>query len=142
MSKEMEKVTKLTEESTDKVINTFVDRVVDRVDRIEPVVEEGKKTLEKMADITADGIGAVIDAAADHFAGIVNGEGIDRKKEKERAKDTMKTLIEKTGEYIEVVAEYVSGGIAQAEEQIGRDIEAAKEVKKELKDNLHSLKED
>ena len=125
MSKELERVT----ESTDKLINSFVDRVVDRVDQIEPTVEKGKKTLEKMATITADAIGSVIDAAADHYAGIVNGEGVDLEKEKERAKDTIGTLVEKAGEYIETVAESVSEGIEQVEGTIQRDVEAAKELK-------------
>ncbi len=142
MSKDLRKVTSSAEKSTDKVVNTFVDRVVDRVDQIEPTVEKGKKTLEKMAYITADAIGSVIDAAADHYAGIVNGEGIDLEKEKERAKGTIDTLIEKTGEYIDTVAESVSGGITQAEERIKKDMEAAKEVNEELKENIHSLKED
>ena len=135
MGKELEKITEAAEKSTDKLINTFVERVVDRVDQIEPTVEKGKKTLEKMATITADAIGSVIDAAADHYAGIVNGEGVDLEKEKERAKDTIGTLVEKAGEYIETVAESVSSGIAQAEEHIEKDIEAAKEVKEKLIQN-------
>ena len=137
MSKELKKVTESAEKSIDILVNTFVDRVVERVDQIEPTVEKGKKTLEKMATITADAIGSVIDAAADHYAGIVNGEGVDLEKEKERAKDTIGTLVEKAGEYIETVAESVSGGIAQAEEHIEKDMEAAKEVKEELKDNIN-----
>lgn len=141
MNKDLEKVTVSAEESTDKIVNTFVDRVVDRVDEIEPTIEKGKKTLEKLAQITFDGVGAIIDATADHYAGIANGEGIDLKKEKERAKNTMDTLIEKTGEYIETVADSISGGIAQAEGHIEKDIEAAKEVNEELKENLHELKE-
>ena len=82
----MEKVTEAMEKGADKVINTFVDRVVGRVDQMEPTVEKGKKTLKKMAQITADGIGTVIDAAADHFAGIVNKE-VNVETEKERAKN-------------------------------------------------------
>ena len=140
MSKELEKVTKSAEEATDKIVNTFVNRMVDRVDQIEPTVEKGKKTVEKLAQITFDGIGAIIDVTADHYAGIVNGEGIDLKKEKERAKNMVDTLIEKTGEYIETVADSVSGGIAQAEEHVEKDLEAAKELKKELKENFHNLK--
>ena len=140
MNKELEKVTKSAEESTDKIVNTFVDRVVDRVDQIEPTVEKGKKTLEKLAQITFDGVGAVIDAAADHYAGIVNGEGIDLGKEKERAKNTVETLVEKTGEYIETVADSISSDIALAEEHIAKDVEAAKEVNEELKENIHNLK--
>ena len=54
----------------------------------------------------------------------------------------METLVEKTGEYIEVVAESVSGGIAQAEEHIEKDVNAAKEVKEELEESYHNLKED
>ena len=75
------------------MVNTFVDRVVDRVDQMEPTVEKGKKTLEKMAQITADGIGTVIDAAADHFAGIVNKE-VNVETEKERVKATVDTLLD------------------------------------------------
>ena len=142
MNKEMKKVEETMEKGVDTVVNTFVDRAVDKIDKIEPTMEKGKKTLEKMAELTADGIGAVIDAVADHFAGIVNGEGIDLKKEKERAKDTMETLVEKTGEYIEVVAESISGGIAQAEEDMVKDVKAAKKMKDELKENYHNLKED
>lgn len=130
------------EKGVDTVVNTFVDRVVERVDRIEPTVEKGKKTLGKMAELTTDSIGAVIDAAADHFSGIVNGEGIDLKKEKERAKDTIETLVEKTGEYIEVVAESISGGIAQAEEDMEKDVKAAKNVHDKLIENIQNLNED
>ena len=141
MNKDMEKVTEAMEKGADKVINTFVDRVVDRVDQMEPTVEKGKKTLEKMAQITADGIGTVIDAAADHFAGIINKE-VNVETEKERAKETMETLVEKSGEYIDVVADAVCGGIAQFKGIVERDIEAAKEVNEELKKNLHNLKKD
>ena len=82
MNKDMNKVAETVEKGVDTVVNTFVDRAVDKIDQIEPTMEKGKKTLEKMAELTADSIGAVIDAAADHFAGIVNGEGIDLKKKK------------------------------------------------------------
>lgn len=141
MNKDMEKVAETVEKGTNAVVNTFVDRVVDRVDQIEPTVEKGKKTFEKMAQITVDGISTVIDAAADHFAGVINKE-LNLETERERIKNTMETLVEKTGEYIEVVADSVSGGIAQAERIIEKDIEAAEEVNKELIGNYHNLKKD
>lgn len=139
MSKDMEKVTEIWENGVDTVVNTFVDRVVDRVDQIEPAVEKGKNTLEKMAQITTDGISTVIDAAASHFAGIINKE-VNMETEKERVKSTVETLLGKTGEYIEVVAEAVNDGITQTEETIKRDVEAAKKVNDELKENIHNLK--
>ena len=139
VSKDMEKVTKAMEKVTDTVVNTFVDRVVDRVDQIEPMVEKGKKSLKNMTEITIDGISTVIDAAADHWAGIVNKE-VSLETEKKRAKATVETLIEKTGEYIEVVAESVSGDVEKTEEIVKKDMEAAKDVYEELIENYHNLK--
>lgn len=139
MGKDMEKVVEVMEKEVDTVMNTFVNRVVDRVDQIEPMVEKGKETVGKMAEIATEGFGTVIDAVADHISGIVNKE-ISLETEKERAKNTVETLVEKAGEYIEVVAESVSRNIAMTEENIEKDIDATKKLNEELKENIHNLK--
>ena len=139
MSKNVKKVEEAMEKGVNAVFNTFVDRMVDRVDQIEPTVEKGKETVEKITEIAAGGVGAVIDAVADHVSGIVNKE-VSLETEKERAKNTVETLMGKTGEYIEVMAEAVSGGITQVEGTWKRDVEAAKELTDELKENVQNLK--
>lgn len=94
-----------------------------------------------MGELILDGIGIVIDAAADSIAGVVNGEGIDLEKEKERAKSTIDKLMEKTDEYIDIMVDAVNGEVDRVEGTIEKDIHEAKDVKEELKKNYHSLKE-
>lgn len=138
----MKKVTESAEKSANTVFDAMVDRVGEHISQLEESTEKGKETVKKVGEIIKDGVDIVIEAAAEHFAGIVyDGEGIDLQKDRELAKDTFVKLCDKTGEYIEVVADAVSGGVEQVEETIEKDIEAAKEVKEELKDNFHSLKE-
>lgn len=83
MSKDMKKVAESAEKSTNTVFNAMVDGIGEHISQLEESAEKGKETAKKVGELILDGIGTVIDAAADSIAGVVNGEGIDLEKEKD-----------------------------------------------------------
>ena len=99
------------------------------------MVEKDIEVAKKATDIIVEAAGIVTEAAADHVAGLLNGEKIDLTKEKNRAMETIDKVVEKADEYYGIIVDRVVEKIEQHEANIDKDIETSKNLVDELKSN-------
>ena len=128
------KMDKLVEKA-DLVYGTSVDRTVEHMEQAEANIEKDVIVAKKATDIIIEAAEIVTEAAADHVAGILNGEKIDFNKEKNRAVETMDKIVEKADEYYGMVVDRVLEKAEQREQSVEKDIETGKKLVSELKSN-------
>ena len=76
----------------------------------------------------------------DHVSGILNGEKIDFKKEKERAIQTIDKMVDKADGYYSAITDRILDRMEQGEKNLEKDLESAKQLADELKKNADKLK--
>ena len=74
----------------------------------------------------------IVEAAADHVAGLLNGEKLDLTKEKNRAIETIDKLVDKADEYYGMITDRIVEKMEQHEQNIEKDIETGKQLVKDL----------
>ena len=122
-------------ESADMVYGTAVDRTVEHMEQAEVTIEKDVEIAKKASVVIIEAAEMVTEAAADHFAGVLNGEKFDLEKTKERAMETMDKLVDKADEYYGMIVDRVLEKAEQREQSIEKDIETGKRLVNELNSN-------
>ena len=122
-------------ESADLVYGTAADRTVERMKQTEENIEKDIDVAKKASSVVIEVAETVAEAAADHFAGLLNGEKLDLSKEKQRAIETIDKVVEKADEYYGMVVDRVVEKMEQREQNMDKDMETGKQLVNELKSN-------
>lgn len=122
-------------EAADLVYGTAADRTVEHMKQTEENIEKDINVAKKASSVVIETAEVVAEAAADHFAGLLNGEKIDLSKEKQRAIETIDKVVEKADEYYGMVVDRVVEKMEQREQNMEKDIETGKQLASELKSN-------
>ena len=119
-------------EKADLIYTAAVDRTVDRMVQTETNIEKDIEVAKSASKVIIEVAEVVTEAAADHVAGLLNGEKLDLAKEKNRAIETIDKIVEKADEYYGMIVDRVVEKMEQHEQNIDKDIETGKQLKKEL----------
>lgn len=122
-------------ETADAVYGTAADRTVERMEQAEGNIEKDIEVAKKASGVVAEAIETVMEAAADHVSGLLNGEKLDLSKEKNRAIETIDKIVDKADEYYGMVVDRFMEKAEQHEQNMEKDIEAGKQLVNELKSN-------
>lgn len=122
-------------EAADLVYGIAVDRTVERMNQVSDDMEKDKSVMKGVVKAKVETAEIVIEAAAEHYAGLLNGEGIDLKKEKDRAIETIDKMVGKADEYYGKVIDRIAERIKEDEENLEKDIETGKKLVNTLKSN-------
>lgn len=82
-------------------------------------MENSKKT---MSDKIVEAAEVVVEATADHVAGLLNGKKLDLTKEKNRAIETIDKLVDKADEYYGIITDRIVEKMEQYEQNIEKDL--------------------
>lgn len=135
MGNETKTVTDKIVESADLVYGTAVDRTMERMEQVEKNIDKDMNVAKKATGIVIEAAETVAEAAAEHFAGLMNGEKPDLAKEKKRAIETIDKVVEKADEYYGMVVDRFVEKAEQSEQNMEKDIETGKQLVNELKSN-------
>ena len=119
-------------EAADLVYGTAVDRTVERMEQAELNAEKDMTIVKNVGNIIIEAAETVTEAAADHVAGLLNGEKLDLTKEKNRAIETIDKLVDKADEYYGMITDRIVEKMEQHEQNIEKDIETGKQLVKDL----------
>lgn len=122
-------------EKADLIYSTAADRVVERMEQTDSNIEKDIAVAKNARGVMIEAAEIVTEAAADHVAGLLNGEKIDLTKEKNRAMETIDKVVEKADEYYGMIVDRVVEKMEQHEANIDKDIETSKNLVDELKSN-------
>ena len=135
MSNEKKTISDKIVECADLVYGVAVDRTVERMEQAEANVEKDIKVAKNATNVVIEAAEVVVEAAADQFAALLNGEKIDLTSTKEHAMETMDKLVDKADEYYGAIVDRVAERMEQMEKNIDEDIEAGKQLIDDLKSN-------
>ena len=135
MGNETKTITDKIVESADLVYGTAADRTVERMKQTEENMDKDINVAKNATSVVIETAEVVAEAAAEHFAGLMNGEKLDLSKEKQRAIETIDKVVEKADEYYGMVVDRVVEKMEQHEQNIDKDMETWKQVINELKSN-------
>ena len=132
MSNETKNKVDVAVEKADKVYGAAVDRAVDRMNQAEENYEKDKETAKKVVVAAAETAEVAVESIVNQVVKVLNGEKVDIKSQRAHVIETIDKIVEKADAYYELIVDRVMERMAQAEENLDKDIETGKKLKDEI----------
>lgn len=120
-------------ENVDKIYEAAVDRTMVRINQTDENIDKDIETIKNAAVAAGETVETVAEAIIDRVVKVLNGEKGALKVTREDVISTIDKVVDKADAYYDIITNRIMERLEQAEGNVEKDIETAKQLKEDIK---------